>query len=70
MPGKDDRLLRLKDVVERTALSRATIYDMMAAGRFPQPVRVGPKSNRWWLSELDSFLEECPRGIGTFTAAT
>ena len=36
-----ERFLRLGDVLERTALSRSTIYKKIQDGDFPPPVKVG-----------------------------
>lgn len=41
------RLLRLKQVRTITGLGRSTIYRWMEAGRFPKPVRLGPRSVAW-----------------------
>ena len=51
-----DRLVRMRDLVELTALSRATIYRAMRAGDFPQSVRIGG-SARWVLSDILDFIE-------------
>jgi prophage regulatory protein len=51
-----DRLLRMRDLVELTALSRATIYREMEAGNFPLPIRIG-KNNRWPLADILDFIE-------------
>jgi len=32
------RILRLKDVIEKTGLARATVYKYIAAGTFPKPI--------------------------------
>jgi prophage regulatory protein len=36
-----NRLIRRPEVLNLVGLSRATIYLMMAEGRFPKPVKVG-----------------------------
>jgi prophage regulatory protein len=51
------RLLRLRDLIDLTALSRATIYREMNAGRFPPPIKIGG-ANRWPLAEITAFIEE------------
>jgi prophage regulatory protein len=51
-----DKLLRLRDLVELTALSRATIYRLMNAGKFPTPIQIGG-ANRWPAGELAQFIE-------------
>ena len=50
------RLLRRQEVESLTGLSRATLYAMMAEGRFPKPLRLGRRSVGWRLSDIDDWL--------------
>ena len=50
-----ERLIRLQEILELTALSRATIYRMIAAGDFPEPTKFGSAS-RWHASVLAEFI--------------
>lgn len=51
------KLVRLPEVIERTSLSRSTIYEMMAQGRFPRPVKLNLRSNGWVEAEINDWLE-------------
>lgn len=52
-------LIRLTDVMARTALSRSGIYDLMAQKRFPNPVKIGGgRINAWPESEIDDWIAE------------
>jgi prophage regulatory protein len=52
-------LLRLTDVMARTALSRSGIYDLMAHKRFPNPVKIGGgRINAWPDKEIDAWIAE------------
>lgn len=51
------QLLRLPDVMARTALSRSAVYDLMAAGHFPRPVKIGGRLNAWPVTEIDAWIE-------------
>ncbi len=55
------QMLRMEEVIERTALSRSVIYEMMNAGEFPAAVKVGRKAVRWQAGELDEWLANRPR---------
>lgn len=57
------KLLTLKDVEDITSLSKTTIYEMVKAGNFPQPVKLGPRSTRWYESEVLAHIEALPRGV-------
>jgi len=52
------RFLRLPEVMARTGLSRSTIYVRLAEGRFPRPVRLGPRAVGWIESEIDAWMQE------------
>ena len=50
------RLLRLREVCERTTLSSALIYELMAQETFPQSVAIGARARAWIEPELDAWL--------------
>ena len=65
------RFLRISEVVARTGLSRSTIYEWSADGRFPPPVRLSDRVVRWVEAEVEAWMNErleespgrrCPEG--------
>jgi prophage regulatory protein len=50
-----DSFLRLSAVIARTGLSRSTLYEQMAKGRFPRPVQLGPRAVGWLSGEVDTW---------------
>ncbi len=42
-----DRLIRLPEVEAATGFKRSTIYNLMAHGKFPRPVRLGSRCVAW-----------------------
>ena len=52
------RFLRLPEVLERTGLSRSTIYVRLAEGSFPRPVPLGARAVGWIEAELDEWVRE------------
>ncbi len=52
----NERLVRMPELVERTSLSRATIYRRIARGEFPQSVPIGANSAAWYASDIDRWL--------------
>ncbi len=52
------RILRIQQVKERTGLSRSTIYELVARGDLPRPVRIGQRTSGWIEAEVDKFLRE------------
>lgn len=59
-----DRLVARTEVEERFGLSCTTIYRLMRAGKFPEPIKVGGKAVRWRESELDAWVASRPRASG------
>jgi len=47
-----DVLLRRKDVERIAGISRASIYRLIKAGKFPAPVSLGTGSVRWKQSDV------------------
>ena len=52
------RLLRISAVEARTGLSRSTIYEWSADGRFPPPVRLSARIVRWVESEVEQWIRD------------
>jgi prophage regulatory protein len=50
-------LARLPVVLKVTGLARTTIYRWVAAGRFPAPVRLGPRAVAWRWSDLERWTQ-------------
>ena len=55
------RLLTLREVTAATALSRSSVYALMAESRFPKPVRIGTRAVRWVEREVVDFIASRPR---------
>lgn len=53
-----ERILKLKEVCERTALSRSTVYLWIAEGRFPAAINLGNRSVGWLESEVSEWINE------------
>jgi prophage regulatory protein len=51
------RILRIRDVRQKTGMPISTIYAWMREGRFPVPVRLGPKVVGWPEHELEVWLQ-------------
>lgn len=58
------RLIKLKEVIEKTSLGRSTIYEFMTKGTFPKQISLGAKSVAWLESEVDDWIEDKVRGRG------
>lgn len=59
-----ERLLKLAQVKEATAMGKTTIYALMDAGAFPRPFRAGRQAVRWRQSEILQWIDSLPRSTG------
>lgn len=55
-----NRILRVRDVLDRTGLSRSTLYRGMKAGRFPPSVRLGPHNVGWREADIEGWIVSRP----------
>ncbi|WP_324697775.1 AlpA family transcriptional regulator [Novosphingobium sp. RL4] len=51
-----DRFLRLNVVLERTGLSRATLYRKIQSGTFPRQVRIAERCCGWRESAITEWM--------------
>lgn len=51
-----ETLLSLRAVLDRTSLSRSTVYRFMAEGTFPKPVALGTRK-AWLESEVSEWID-------------
>ena len=55
-----EALLPLPAVVERTGLSRSTIYGLVRKAAFPAPRQIGAQRVAWLASELAAWMRARP----------
>ncbi|MFH1885211.1 MAG: AlpA family transcriptional regulator [Pseudomonadota bacterium] len=63
------RLLRRPDVESLTGLGRSAIYQKVAAGDFPPPVRLGLRAVAWREAEVLEWIEARPAAVERRAAA-
>lgn len=49
---------RIRDVIRMTALTRATLYRRISAGRFPPPVHLGGRVCAWPRTALQAWIAD------------
>lgn len=52
-----DRIIRIKTVLERTGLSRSTLYRRIHEGRFPRQVAISTRCAGWRESAVNEWLK-------------
>lgn len=56
------KVLRIKDVIQKTGLARSTIYDRISKKsprydqNFPKPIKLGLAAVGWFEHEIDAWL--------------
>lgn len=48
--------LRLSEVARRTGLGRSTIYERIAQGTFPAPVKLSERTSAWVDIEVQDWI--------------
>lgn len=56
MSDTPDRILRLNAVLDRTGLSRSTLYRKVEEGSFPAQVKIAKRCVGWRESEVVEWL--------------
>ena len=50
--------IRQEQVLERTSLTRSTLYEMIAKGSFPPPLKLNERINAWPEHEVAEWQRE------------
>ncbi|MGZ4995376.1 MAG: helix-turn-helix transcriptional regulator [Methylobacter sp.] len=50
-------IIRLPRVIQKTELSRSTIYSLIKAGDFPKQIHLSPRAMGFLESEVDRWIE-------------
>ena len=56
LPEDDDALVRLPTVLGVYPVSESAWYAGIAAGRYPAPVRLGPRTSAWKVGKIRELL--------------
>lgn len=56
--AKQEKLIRLPDVIRLTGKKRSSIYDDIKRGLFPNRVMIGLRAVAWRLSEVEAWITE------------
>jgi len=51
------KVLRAKDVVEMTGLSRSSIYQKVTCDQFPKQIKLGARAAGWIRDEVVDWLD-------------
>lgn len=57
-PSAEHRVLRRAEVEAKTGFKRSHIYNLMKAGQFPKPLRLGVRAVGWDSVEIEQWIAE------------
>lgn len=52
------QFLSLPSVLEKTSISRASVYNFMREGSFPKQINLGARKVGWLNSEIETWIAE------------
>ena len=56
MQSKSEYIIRLPRVIQKTGLSRSTIYALLSRGEFPQQIKLSPRTMGWLESDIELWI--------------
>ena len=48
--------LRLPKVIDATGRSKVSIYSDIKAGKFPAPIKIGPRAVAWVSTDIEQWI--------------
>ena len=51
------KFLKLSEVIARTAKGKSTIWAAIKAGKFPKPIKIGPRAIAFIESEIEAQIQ-------------
>jgi len=51
--------LRLHAILELIPVSKSTWWSGVKTGRFPKPVKLGPRTTVWRVEDIRAFIDNC-----------
>ena len=55
------RILRFPRTEDRTGLGKTAIMDLVAQGKFPQPVQISARAIGFYEHEVEAWIQDRPR---------
>lgn len=53
----DTGYIRVKEVLRYIPVSKSSWWAGVKSGRFPQPVKLGPRTTAWRVQDIRSYIE-------------
>ena len=56
MNTNETKLVRVRDVLKLTGISRTSLWRLIKSGDFPAPFKLGPRMNCWYDQEVRDWI--------------
>ena len=54
----EHRFIKTQECCKITGFSRQTIYNLVKAGKFPKPIKLGWRANSWLYEDIQKWIED------------
>lgn len=54
---KNEKFIRINEVIQKTSLPRATIFAKIKEGKFPAPIPLSSRTRAWSIIEVTEWME-------------
>ena len=54
---KSNHIIRLPQALQKTGLSRSTIYSLLSRGEFPKQIKLSPRTMGWLEADIDLWID-------------
>jgi len=51
------RFIRMRDLVKMVPVSKAHIWRLVQAGKFPRPIKLSEKCTAWKVADIEDWLK-------------
>lgn len=58
---ENESLLRLPQVLKIVPISKSAWWQGCKDGRYPKPIKLGPRTTVWTASDIVAFMRQLPR---------
>jgi prophage regulatory protein len=57
-PSIENAILRWTEVAKIIPISRSHAHGLAAQGKFPKPIKLGPRASGWLKSEINAWIAD------------
>jgi prophage regulatory protein len=54
---QSNNIIRLPRTIQKTGLSRSTIYALLSRGEFPKQIKLSPRTMGWLEGDIDLWID-------------